>query len=107
MISIYVYFDIVIILFYILLSFCIMALYFRFENASAEYLSILHSLSESMSPLKKNKHIEEINSPEKPNSNAENNSNNQLIKTDINSTKPVVDVHLHTFLINQVSCMLH
>lgn len=51
-----------------------------------------------MSPLKKNKHIDEIKSPE------EDNSNNQLIKSDINSTKPVVDVHLHTFLINQVSC---
>lgn len=93
------YFDIVIILFYLLLSISIMNLYFRFENASAEYLSILHSLSESMSPLKRNKHIDEIESPE------ENNSNNQLIKTDMNSTKPVVDVHLHTFLINQVSCI--
>lgn len=93
------YFDIVTILFYLLLSICIMNLYFRFENASAEYLSILHSLSESMSPLKRNKHIDEIESPE------ENNSNNQLIKTDMNSTKPVVDVHLHTFLINQVSCI--
>ncbi|XP_055937546.1 serine/threonine-protein kinase SMG1-like isoform X2 [Argiope bruennichi] len=77
----------------------------RLENAVNEYLCILQSLSHSMSPEKKAKPTDDLN---KANDKLKNSINEQealvtkVNGNDIGSNKHQIDVHLHSFLINQV-----
>ncbi|KFM68139.1 Serine/threonine-protein kinase SMG1, partial [Stegodyphus mimosarum] len=80
----------------------------RFENAAHEYLCILQSLSEGISPHKRGKQLDEMTkSNEKLKNgtsikNVEDILENKLNMSESGINKPQVDIYLHSFLINQV-----
>ncbi|XP_054706809.1 serine/threonine-protein kinase SMG1-like [Uloborus diversus] len=79
----------------------------KLENAVHEYLCILQSLSENLSPQKHVKEKEDINKINDkikigPASNNSEETRNKMNMNELGLSKHHVDVHLHAFLLNQV-----